>query len=101
MELLQQQPYPNYKNSPSFLSKKKLYKMSVQYRDEALIKQLEAEIEENECGASDCLWFFCCGVFGLICIIPKYNKRKFANDRLILELSKPKFVPGVDQKLPL
>ncbi|EPB82425.1 hypothetical protein HMPREF1544_10812, partial [Mucor circinelloides 1006PhL] len=54
--------------------------MSVQYRDEALIKQLEAEIEENECGASDCLWFFCCGVFGLICIIPKYNKRKFAND---------------------
>ncbi|KAG2199059.1 hypothetical protein INT46_011054 [Mucor plumbeus] len=73
--------------------------MSTVYRDEALIKQLEAEIEENECGASDCLWFFCCGIFGLVCIIPKYNKRKFANDRLILELSKPKYVPAaVDQK---
>jgi hypothetical protein len=67
--------------------------MATEYRDEKLIKELEKEIEENECGASDCLWCFCCGVFGLICIVPKYNKRKFANDRLLAELAKPKYVP--------
>lgn len=68
-----------------------------EYRNEKLIKELEAEIEENECGASDCLWCFCCGVLGLICIVPKYNKRKLASDRLIIEYQKPKYIP--DQKV--
>lgn len=61
-----------------------------EYRNEKLIKELEKEVEENECGISDCCWCFCCGIFGLVCIIPKYNQRKLANDRLLLELAKPK-----------
>ncbi|GAA5798843.1 hypothetical protein HPULCUR_004249 [Helicostylum pulchrum] len=61
-----------------------------EYRNEKLIKELEKEVEENECGVSDCCWCFCCGIFGLVCIVPKYNARKLANDRLLLELAKPK-----------
>lgn len=64
--------------------------MATEYRDEKLIKQLELEVEENECGVFDCLMCFCFGGLGLICIVPKYNKRKFASDRLLLELAKPK-----------
>ena len=64
--------------------------MTTEYRDEKLIKQLEAEVEENECGVMDCLMCFCFGGLGLVCIVPKYNKRKFASDRLLLELAKPK-----------
>lgn len=62
--------------------------MSV-YRDERLIRKLEQDMEENECGASDCLWLFCCGVFGLVCVVPKYNKRKFTSELLLNELKKP------------
>jgi hypothetical protein len=66
------------------------------YRNEKLIRELERDLEENECGASDCLWLFCCGIFGLVCVIPKYNKRKFANDRLLDEMKKPER-PRTDQ----
>ncbi len=60
--------------------------MSNQYRDEALVKQLEKEIEEaNEHGASDCFWFLCCALSG-----PNNEKRKTAEDRLALEMAKPK-----------
>jgi hypothetical protein len=62
----------------------------IEYRDEKLVKELEKEVEENECGVFDCLMCFCFGGLGLICIVPKYNKRKFASDRLLLELAKPK-----------
>lgn len=64
--------------------------MATEYRDEKLIKELEKDIEENECGVFDCLMCYLFGGFGLICIVPKYNKRKLANDRLLLELAKPK-----------
>ncbi|CAO3640401.1 unnamed protein product [Mucor hiemalis] len=64
--------------------------MATEYRDEKLVKELEKEVDENECGVFDCLMCFCFGGLGLICIVPKYNKRKFASDRLLLELAKPK-----------
>lgn len=65
-----------------------------EYRDEKLVAELEKEIQDNECGIDDLFWCCCCGVFGLICIVPKYNKRKLANDRLIIELQKPKYNPN-------
>jgi hypothetical protein len=70
---------------------------TTEYRDERLCRELEAEIEQNECGPADALWCLCCGVFGLICIVPKYNKRKFANDRLLAELAKPKYTAPPQQ----
>lgn len=70
----------------------------IEYRDEKLCKELEQQIEENECGVFDCLMCFCFGGLGLICIVPKYNKRKLANDRLLLELAKPKYTPPPQQQ---
>jgi hypothetical protein len=61
-----------------------------EYRDEKLVKELERQMEENECDASDCFRLFACHFLGLVCIIPKYNRRKFASDRLLIELQKPK-----------
>lgn len=70
-----------------------------EYRNEALVRQLQREIEENECGFADCcLCFFCC-FFGLICIIPRYNARKLARDRLLIEMGKPTKPP--QQILPM
>jgi hypothetical protein len=63
--------------------------MATEYRDERLVKELEAEIERNNCGVDDCLWIVCCGVFAAICVLPKYNKRQTAQSKLMIELAKP------------
>lgn len=70
--------------------------MPDQYRDEALVKQLEKEIEEtNEHGASDCFWFLCCDLSG-----PNNEKRKSAEQRLALEMAKPRKVPEAGEPKP-
>jgi hypothetical protein len=81
------------KESHSFIFSYPFYLMT-EYRDEKLIKQLEAEIEANKSDFVDCLSCLCFGELALLS--PKVNKRAQAEDRLILELKKPKYVP--DQK---
>ncbi|KAI9354936.1 hypothetical protein BD770DRAFT_444842 [Pilaira anomala] len=72
-----------------------------EYRNEALVRQLQREIEENECGFADCCLCFFCGFFSLICIIPRYNARKLARDRLLIEMGKPTKPPPQQQTLPM
>ncbi|GAN03217.1 hypothetical protein MAM1_0036c02668 [Mucor ambiguus] len=70
--------------------------MPNQYRNEALVKELEKEIEElNEHGASDCFWFCCCNLSG-----PNNEKMKLAEQRLALEKAKPRNVPGAGEPTP-
>lgn len=69
--------------------------MPVQYRDEALVKQLEEEIEEYNHGASDCFWFFCCSLSG-----PNNERRKTAETRLAIEMAKPRYVPEAGEAKP-
>jgi hypothetical protein len=67
-----------------------------EYRDEKLIKQLEAEIEENKLDSVDLMGCFAFGDLFSFCLLSKTAKLERAEKRLALELKKPKYVP--DQK---
>ncbi|KAK3831240.1 MAG: hypothetical protein JOS17DRAFT_136988 [Linnemannia elongata] len=58
-------------------------------RNPALVQQYENTIRENEIGGVEICWFLCCGFFGLICCLPKYNAAQEAKTKLQMELAKP------------
>ncbi|KAF9296149.1 hypothetical protein BGZ88_000611 [Linnemannia elongata] len=58
-------------------------------RNPALVQQYEKDIRENEIGGVEICWFLCCGFFGLICCLPKYNAGQEAKTKLQIELAKP------------
>ncbi|KAG0298543.1 hypothetical protein BGZ96_010589 [Linnemannia gamsii] len=59
------------------------------HRNPALVQQYENTIRENEIGGVEICWFLCCGFFGLICCLPKYNASQEAKTKLQIELAKP------------
>ncbi|KAG0281966.1 hypothetical protein BGZ95_000031 [Linnemannia exigua] len=58
-------------------------------RNQALINQYQNTIRDNEIGGIEICWFLCCGFFGLICCLPKYNASQEAKTKLQVELAKP------------
>ncbi|KAF9135897.1 hypothetical protein BGW39_010712 [Mortierella sp. 14UC] len=58
-------------------------------RNQALINEYQNTIRENEIGGVEICWFLCCGFFGLICCLPKYNASQEAKTKLQVELAKP------------
>ncbi|KAF9179023.1 hypothetical protein BGZ49_005230, partial [Haplosporangium sp. Z 27] len=62
--------------------------VQVHQRNEAMIAQYQQEIADNEIGCTEILWLVCCGVFGLICCLPKYNAQQRAKTNLKIELAK-------------
>ncbi|KAF9105638.1 hypothetical protein BGX27_009538 [Mortierella sp. AM989] len=76
---IQQAPYQGQQYAPP---------IQVHQRNEALIAQYQKEISDNEIGCTEVLWLVCCGVFGLICCMPKYNAQQRAKTNLQVELAK-------------
>ncbi|KAG0379588.1 hypothetical protein BGX24_012545 [Mortierella sp. AD032] len=58
-------------------------------RNQALINEYQNTIRDNEIGGVEICWFLCCGFFGLICCLPKYNASQEAKTKLQVELAKP------------
>jgi hypothetical protein len=63
--------------------------MTSDRRNQALINEYQNTIRENEIGCVEICWFLCCGFFGLICCLPKYNASNEAKTKLQIELAKP------------
>ncbi|KAF9425194.1 hypothetical protein BGZ76_003384 [Entomortierella beljakovae] len=82
----QQQQY--YVQQPQAQGQPYVPPVHIQQRNNALIEQYQKEIEDNQIGCVEICWFVCCGFFGLICCLPKYNAQQRARANLDIELAK-------------
>ncbi|KAF9175396.1 hypothetical protein BGX21_005528 [Mortierella sp. AD011] len=75
-------------NRPPYQGQQYVPPAQLNQRNEALIAQYRQEIADNEIGCAEIWWFLCCGVFGFICCLPKYNAQQRAKTNLKIELAK-------------